>query len=62
MSDSVTRRAKVFSRRYFVTVEKTQNGVWVAKGTDKGVWIQVEGSSEEAAMARWKEIAETKGM
>jgi len=52
----------VFSRRYFVTVEKTQNGVWVAKGTYKGVWIQVEGSSEEAAMARWKEIAETKGM
>ena len=62
MSDSPTRRAMVFGRRYFVTVEKRPGGVWVAKGSYKGGWIQVEGSSEEEAVRRWKEAAEMKGI
>jgi hypothetical protein len=53
-----SRQVVVRGHRYTVEVWRKSEGVWVARGDCEGEVLTAEGSSREAAVKRWREMAE----
>jgi hypothetical protein len=55
------RTVNVWDKPYTVSVDRKSKSVWVAVGDYMGERIETKGSSEGAAVKRWREAAQYKG-
>ena len=51
----------LWDKPYTVSVDRKSKSVWVAVGDYMGERIETKGSSEGAAVKRWREAAQYKG-
>jgi hypothetical protein len=55
------RKVSVWGKPHIVSVHQKSKSVWVAVGDYLGERIETKGSSEGAAVKRWREAAQYKG-